>query len=411
MPRYVLPHLHFPHFKFQFDNSHNLHMLYGIRVLRELTNNLVFLFLPLYLFQTGPKMAIFSQFDLSDFQKGMILVGCHFILYRLSMLIAVIPVGKLIKRVVGFKNAFVISRLLAVVVFLLLSKSTAVYWLVFVAAFLDGIEGSFFWPNFYSIFGNNAKEKRVGEDLGLLQFMLQFVAMAAPAVGGLIAVFLGYDKLFLIGLVLSMLGVAFAVSMDPEKMTVEPKFSEFFSWLKESRFRRLSLTYMGKYMNESILTVWPLYVFLILQGVDKVGFLYSLSLFIAMIMSFFIGFYIDHNKSKKPFMVSGGVLSFLWFVRMQVVDLWGIAFVDVANRLVGSFHWLFYDSILIKRGSGKKVFPFFVYREIMISIGGIIIWSSFITVFMFSDDWKILFLLAALGTSTSLFISEKVKQD
>jgi MFS family permease len=410
MPRHILPHLHFPHFNFKFDNSHNLRMLYGIRVLRELTNNLVFFFLPLFLFQTGPKLAIFSQFDLSDFQKGMILVGTHFVIYRIAMGLSVLPVGKIIVRVIGFKNAFITSRLLAVLVFLLLKESTIIYPLIFLAAFVDGIEGSFFWPNFYSIFGNNAKKKRVGEDLGLLQFMLQFVAMAAPAIGGLITVFLGFEKLFLMGVLLSMLGVIFAVSMHPEKMTVEPKLTEFLSWLKERRFRRLALSYIGTYTHQSALALWPLYVFLIVQGADKVGYLYSFSLFISMILSFFIGFYIDHNKSKKPFMISGSLLSLLWFIRMQVIDIWGIAFVDITNRLIGSFHWLFYDSILIKRGSGKSVFPFFVYREIMVSIGGVITWLSFTAIFVFFGDWKILFLIAAIGTMTSMAISEKVKE-
>lgn len=410
MPRYVLPHLHFPHLNFKFDNTHNLHMLYGIRVLREVTNNLVFFFLPLFLFQLGPKIEFFSQFNLNDFQKGMIMVGVHFFLYRLAFLIFAIPVGKLIKRVLGFKNAFIVSRLLAVLVFLLLQKGTSLYWLVWLAAFLDGIEGSFFWPNFYSVFGTNTKNKRVGEDLGLLQFLLQFVAMAAPAFGGLIAVFMGYDMLFLFGVILSMFGVIFAVSMHPEKMTVEPKFSELWAWLKESRFRRLSATFIGRYIDQSVLALWPLYVFLILQGVEKVGYLYSLSLFLAMIMSFFIGFYVDHNKSKRPFMISGGLMSLLWFMRMQVVDIWGIAFVDVTNRLLGSFHWLFYDSIMIKRASGKRVFAFFVYREVITSIGGLITWVAFIALFIFSGNWKVLFLVAAIGTLTSLFISEKVKE-
>lgn len=410
MPRHILPHLHFPYFDFKFDNSHNLRMLYGIRVLRELTNNLVFFFLPLFLFQTGPKLAFFSQFDLTDFQKGMIFLGLYYALYRLSFALFVLPIGKFIVRVIGFKNAFITSRFIAVIVFLLFRESTVIYPLVFLAAAIDGIEGSFFWPNFYSIFGNNAKKKRIGEDLGLLQFMLQFVAMAAPAVGGLIAVFLGFEMLFLMGVVLSMVSVIFAVSMHSEKMTVEPKYKEFFSWLKESRFRRLSLSYIGAYAHQAVLALWPLYVFLIVQGIDKVGYLYSFSLFISMIMSFFIGFYIDHNKSKKPFIVSGGLLSILWFVRMQVIDIWGIAFVDITNRLIGSFHWLFYDSILIKRGSGKSVFPFFVYREVMISAGGVLTWLSFTVIFVISGDWKILFLIAAVGAMTSLVISEKVKQ-
>lgn len=407
MPRYILPHLHFPHFKFQIDNGHNLKMLYGIRVLRELINNLCFFFLPLYLFQLGPQFPWFDGTTLTDFQKGMILVGAHFLLYRLAMLISVMPIGKLVTTKIGFKNSFVISRILTVAVFVLLQASVTWPALALAAAFLDGIEGAFFWPLFYSVFGKNSRQKRVGEDLGFLQFLLHFVAMAAPAIGGVVAVFLGFDKLFLFGVILALVSVIFAVSMYSEKTGSKPSFKELWSWLKESRYRRLSLSYIGRYMNDSVLTVWPLYVFLILGGTEKVGYLYSISMFIAMVISFFIGFYIDHHQSKKPYFFSGGIMSLLWFLRGQVFDIWSIAFVDVANRLFSSFHWLFYDSLLIKRGSGNRIYPFFIYREVVMSLGAIVMWLFFLGLFMVATDWRVLFVVAAVGIALSLLMSEK----
>lgn len=410
MPRYILHHLHFPHFNFRIDNSHNLKMLYAIRVLRELINNLCFFFLPLYLFQLAPDFPLFAGTSFTDFQKGMILVGSHFLLFRLAMLVAVVPAGKLITSKIGFKNAFIISRILTVIVFLLLQASVHNPIFVWVAAFVDGIEGAFFWPLFYSIFGNNSKHRRVGEDLGFLQFLLHFVAMAAPAVGGVVAVFLGFDKLFMFGLLLAMVSVVFSVSMYEEKTGGRPSFAELWSWLKEGHYRRLSVTYIGRYMNDSVLMVWPLYVFLILGGVEKVGYLYSISMFIAMIASFFIGFYIDHHKSRKPFFLSGGILGAIWFLRSQVFDIWSIAFVDVANRLVSSFHWLFYDALMIKRGRGNRVYPFFVYREVVMSVGALVVWSFFIGLFLVANDWRVLFVTAAIGIALSLMMSEKAGQ-
>lgn len=407
MPRYILHHLHFPHFDFHIDNTHNLKMLYGIRVLRELINNLCFFFLPLYLFQLAPNFPLFAGTSFNDFQKGMILVGSHFLLFRLAMLTTVVPVGKLITTKIGFKNAFIISRVLTVCVFLLLQASVHNPILVLFAAFLDGVEGAFFWPLFYSIFGKNSKHRRVGEDLGFLQFLLHFVAMAAPAIGGVVAVFLGFDKLFLFGLVLALLSVVFSVSMYEEKTGGIPSFKELLSWLKESRYRRLSVTYIGRYINDSVLMIWPLYVFLILKGVEKVGYLYSISMFIAMIASFFIGVYIDHHRSRRPFLVSGGILSLIWFLRSQVFDIWSIAFVDVANRLVSSFHWLFYDALMIKRGRGNRVYPFFIYREVVMSAGALLVWLFFISLFLLVNDWRILFATAAVGIAMSLLMNEK----
>ena len=152
-------------------------------------------------------------------------------------------------------------------------------------------------------------------------------------------------------------------------------------------------------------------MFIFLGSVDKVGYLYTISLFIAMMFTFFVSVYIDHTKSRKPFLLSGGVLTALWLIRTQFLSILGIAIIDVVDRLTSNFHWLFYDMIMMKRGKGRNALSYFVYREIILNITSICFWSIFATFFVVGLGWDSLFLFAAIGVSLSVLMKDKESLD
>ena len=125
-----------------------------------------------------------------------------------------------------------------------------------------------------------------------------------------------------------------------------------------------------------------------------------------MVLTFFIGNYLNHVKSKKPFYFSGGALTLIWVARIQAVTVWGIALADMSERLVGNFHWLFYDFVAILGGKGKQAFSYFVYREMIISIGAVIFWLIFASIFMVSSNWIGVFLFAGVGVMLSLLVTD-----
>ena len=184
-------------------------------------------------------------------------------------------------------------------------------------------------------------------------------------------------------------------------------FKEFRGWLREKQFKKLTLSIAGRYINDAALFVWPLYVFIFLGSVDKVGYLYTISLFIAMMFTFFISVYIDHTKSRKPFFLSGGILSVLWLLRTQFLSILSIALIDVVERLTSNFHWLFFDMLLMKRGKGSNALSYFVYREIVLNVTAIAFWVIFAGFFMLNWGWNSLFLFAAVGVILSLLMKDR----
>jgi len=240
-----------------------------------------------------------------------------------------------------------------------------------------------------------------------LRFLLQLVAVISPAVAGLISLRLGFEVLFLVGLVGTLGGLIVVMMMDLKTDSVLPRWQEFLSWLKEKRYQRLVVSFAGRYISDTVIYLWPLYVFFLLKETSKVGYLYTLSLFLAMMVTMFTSFVIDKLKDRKAFDISGGLLSLTWLARTQVASVVGIALVDTVNQLISNFHWLYYDMILFKRGKGRKAHAYFVYYEVIMAVVGIIFWLIFMGIFLVMDQWHGLFVLGAIGVLMSLLIRDK----
>jgi MFS family permease len=410
MPNFRSYHLHLP--GFLLADSKQMNYLYGIRVLRDLVNKIALFFLPIFLYQMGSAQATFLNnaqgvVQLSTFQWGMVAVASYFLFFRFTVLCCVFPVAQLIKNK-GLARVLMYSLLAYIVLFSLLMGSTLYFWLIIPAAIVDGIQTALFWTPYHVLLGRGITKKAMGHGLGLIQFFVQLAAAVAPAIAGASIFFFGYSFIYLLSAVLVMLTIILSFHLENTRVVEQVSWEKMKRWLQRPLFRKLVVSFVGKYVNDATIVVWPLYVFLLIGAVDKVGYIYSISLFVAMILTLFIGSYIDHHKEKKLFFASGGILSALWVVRTAATTIWSIVFIDTIERLSSNFHWLFYDAKLFSGGKGSQSLSYFSFRELILSVAAIIFWSSFLLIFIFFESWNILFILAAVGVMLSLLVTDSI---
>ena len=404
MPRYRSYHLHLPHL--QVDHDKDLMVLYFMRIARDIVNQTTFFFMPIFLYKTGQLLLDGVSFISTPLEAGFLAIAGYYLIARLSMMVTGIPLGRW-SRSVGLQRAFLFSDLFRSLLFAIFFFVSFQPWLLLAAAVVDGLQANLFWNNYYTVLSRHAHKHNVGKDLGLLQTTLQIVSALAPAIGGLLAAVFGFSTLFLFALAASLFSIIIVFKLSVKVIHDQVSYKEFFKWLKEPRFERLALSFVGQYINDATLFLWPLYVFLVLGAVDKVGYLYTASLLMALVFSFLIGVYVDKHKSKKPFVASGGMLSLLWLARTQVATIWGIAAVDMVEKLTSSFHWLFFESTVLRRSKGNQVFSYFVYREVIRSATAVIFWLVVFGLFLFTSSWTAVFLLAAMAVLFSLLITDK----
>jgi MFS family permease len=396
-------HLHLPHLTF--DDSKNLRLLYGIRVIRDLVNKIAEFFLPVFLYLVGSTSEQLSFLPFNEFQRGMLTLSSYYLVLGIVSFFLVVPLGKVCKEI-GYQRSFLLSFLIRSLYFVSVFYVASDVRFLLVAVIFSAINMQLFWPGYHAILSRSASREKMGSDLGILRFLLQVVAVISPAISGVIAYRVGIEYLFLFGVVLMLFSGIFAIRMDEEKFRGEPSYKEFFNWLKESRFAQLSASFAGRYIYDISIYIWPLYIFLILGAIDVVGYLYTTSLFLAMSFTFFTSYYIDHSKSKRPFKISGGILSIITILRSQIVTPLSIVLVDTLDRMVSNVYSLFFDVAFMKRGQGSTADSFFIYREMVLWIASIIFWLLFGLFFLFFSGWQALYILAGIGVLVGLMVKD-----
>jgi len=382
--------------------------------MRELVNKLVMFFLPIYYFnlqlpiwdKINWSLRLNNQNTLTALQIGVFNIALLHLLNRLVAFISSIWVAKNTIKF-GTKHAFVMGQILYTLftAFLFLSQVNP-YW-IFLAVIIDGIQINYFWNSYYYSLSRNSDHHKMGSNLGIINFLLNIITMISPALGGLIIAGLGYGNLFLLGLVLIVIALIFAILMDNVKVRDKISWEEFSTWMMEPGFRRLGTTFVGRYFNDGMLQMWPLYIFILLGTSAKVGFLYSFSLLLAMLISYSVGAVIDKRKNRRPFVLSAGILSFFWVIRSFVVGFWSIVVVNTLDRITSSFHWLFFDRVWMVRGKGREGLSYFTYRQMITSVAAIVFWSLvFFLFYFFGEAWVSLFLVAAVGVLLTLLVKE-----
>lgn len=390
-----------------------MRVLYAVRLLHYWILKAGIFFLPVFLFQLGSGSfgselpSFLQRLASTEFQRGMLFVGGYFLLSRVPVALFSIPSVKFIQRV-GLGRSMVIGHLMYVLTFASLLAVEQVWWMAPIAALFDGLHILFFWVPYHVLVVKNARLQHLGQDLGLIQFFVQLISAIAPAVAGLAIVILGYNSLFLLAVTLLLIMTALTFQLESIQIKDVVSFQECWQWIQKRQFQQQAAAFVGRYFNDATLAVWPLFVFLFLGDVTRVGYLYTAALLFSMVVSLFFGSYIDHHKKKNFFYLSGGVITVMWIARSFVTQVWGLLFVDSFERLSSNFYALFYDKQFVAAAKRLQPLSHFTYREFFISIGAVLFWSLFILIFMSTESWTPLFLLAAFGVIVSMYISDRM---
>ncbi len=384
-----------------------LKLLGAQRIFRDLANKYAGFFMPIFLFELGRQTDLLAFLPLPAHQRGFLAIAFYFIIYGLMGAVMGIPLGRLMAKT-GYRRTLVLAHLMRMLFFssLYILGHEPSWMLFIVVALLDGFNSTIFWSGFWTLMSKESRRNRMGRNLGIVQLILQIVAVTSPAIAGAIASLAGITVLFLFGIIFTLMSLIAVLMMEREEVKYQVSLKEFRRWLSEKRYERLALALSGKFINDATVFIWPLYVFLLLGSIDKVGYLFTVSLFLAMLVVYFAGMHFDRSKSRWPFITSGGTISLVWLAKTQTLSVWGIAVADAIDRLATNIHDLYFQIAVLRRGKGSKAVAYFIYREVLANMARVIYWSLFAIFFLLYGEWKALFVVAALGALLSLLLRE-----
>lgn len=361
---------------------------------------------PVFLYQVAQTIPLLDT-GFSDLQKGMILICFYYLTQRIvSGIINFIQAALTLK--IGHHRSLLFGNLFKASWLICLTYVETNPWFVVLAAILAGFEIGFYWQSHHTLICRFSLEKEMGKSLAGFRFLGNFITMLSPFIGATIVSLFGFNYLFYISILLIFVAVGGVTQLELSSENDEVNLKEYLEWMSEKAFKRLALAQIGHYFYDISVLLWPLFVFLILTDIVKVGHIYTISLFFAMLISLFTGQLLDKKKRiKLPFLFSGGILSAITMLRILVVGPWDVVIVDSSNRMLANFYWLIHEKIWFTRGRGSQDFSYFVYREVNRSLGAIVFWALALSFFLFFRlDWTGLFALGSIGVLMSMLIKE-----
>ncbi len=372
---------------------------------RNIAGNLSGFYKPLFFYQAA-QMLNFWPADYTDLQKGMVAIGFYYLGQRVVSFIINFVQAQLTLKI-GHDRSLLLGNLFRTLWLLSLTYVDVSPWFLIIATVLAGIETGFFNQSYHTLICRLSLEEEMGKSLGASKFLGNFISMLTPFLGGVIISHFGFNYLFYSSILLILVSIGGLLKLEIPAEKDKVNLQEYLSWVKEKRYNRLMLSQMGRYFYDISLVLWPLFVFLIIDDVVRVGSIYTISLFFAMLTSLFTGHYLDKKKQPRlPFLVSGGILSTISMFRLLVTGAWDIIIIDCSNRILGDFYWLVHEKFIFIRGRGSQDFSYFVYREVNRSLAAVLFWSAAALFFVFKLDWLGLFALGSLGILMSMLAKQ-----
>lgn len=364
--------------KFVIDRD--LSELYISMVIRALAFSMIGIFVPLYLYK--------------ELSYNLVTIIKFYLIYSLIFGIFTLPSSNLVSKI-GIKKVILLSSPVYIIYLTLLYLLKQYSLLFFIVPIFLGLADALFWMAFHEDFANFSDKKRRGEEIGIWYTLSILAGVTGPLIGGIILTFFSFKLLFSIVMFLIL------SSSFPLFFSKDIKRKTNFSWnfLKHTNIKE-TISYIGVGAREMVSSIfWPIFIFIILGGYLKVGSLITIVGLITAIFSFIIGKLSDNTFKKRTLIKIGSIFhSISWFIRIFIKTQLPLIIITIFHDLSLITTELPFSAIVYNK-AGKKSGNYFVFREISLCIGRIIvlllIWitGSLLSSFVFAGIASLSYML------------------
>lgn len=395
----------FHHNIFFFQKS--LKELFWSSFLRYCATSFTLIFSSVFLFEIGQTFRFFPFGSLDSVERGITCVALFYMLMRILALILIFPLAQLSTRI-GHMWALVLANVFAIVKFISLIAATSNPLFLILAAVCLAVETDLYFPNFQTLFAVRSDAKKVGRDVGAFDFILKLLGGMLPVLSGILIVQLGYSVMFTVAIVFLIASNIPLLFLHAGKVQGYPTAKTAWKWITVPNFSSMIVTVLGRYLYDTAAVLWPLYILLAVETVDRVGFLISLGFFLSLLFSYFSGWLFDRGNIKFSLFVGGGAMSFAWIFRFSAINPTMIIGTETLDRIGGSLFFPTVDANLFRFEKQNTPFECEVYREYYMCIIAVFVWTLVLVVLSVTEIWNMLFIWAILGIGLCVWAGLKL---
>jgi hypothetical protein len=306
----------------------------------------------------------------------------------------IIPLGGKIAAHFGYAHSIFFSIPFQIIFWFTLLGAEKNITLLVIAALSLAIQKTLYWPALHASLARFSGKQQRGREFSVMYAIMNLMQIIGPMLGGFLSAVLGIEAIFVIA---SVIYFCSAIPLLWSKENFVPKPYRFHDTVALYKtFPTKFFGYFGFGEELLVLTIWPIFIYLILTNYQDTGALVTVSTLIATGLALYIGFYTD-NHSKRSLLRSGNVIYILtWLARLPVVSPFATFITDALSRTTKSLVFIPTSTLTYERAEQTHILPYVVGFEQMLAIGKLLAALIGMIVFTATGSFSDLFILAAI---------------
>ncbi len=371
-------HFHLPHY-FSSKIRAEIEHLYAAVAIGNLAQAIITLFEPIFLYQVV---------GLSITEVLMFTAGVY------AAYALLIPFGGKIAAQFGYAHSIFFSIPFQIIFWFLILGSENNVILLVPAAICLAIQKTLYWPALHASMARFSDKEQRGREFSFMYAIMNLMQIIGPMLGGFLSAIFGIEVLFIIASIIYFCSTV-PILWAREKFVYKPyRFHDTFNLYKKYPLQFLG--YFGFGEELLVLTVWPIFIYLILNNYQDTGTLVTVATLVATGLALYIGFYTDKH-SKLALLRTGTVIYALtWLVRIPVISPFAAFITDALSRTTKSLVFIPASAITYDNASETHILPYVIGFEQMLAIGKMLAALVGIAVFLATGSFIALFIVAAI---------------
>lgn len=373
-----IENFHLPHY-FASKVRKEIEHLYASVAIGNLAQAIITLFEPIFLYHvvglSVPEVLLFA--------------AAVYAMYAL-----IIPFGGKISARIGYAHAIFLSIPFQVIFWFLILYSENNIALLVPAALSLAIQKALYWPAMHASLSRFSNGKQRGREFSLMYAIMNLMQIIGPMLGGFLSTIFGIESVFVIAAIIYFCS-GIPVLWTNEVFVPKPyKFHDTIALYKKYPLKFLG--YFGFGEELLVLTIWPIFIFIIIANYQDTGTLVTVATLVATGLALYIGFYTDKH-SKESLLRAGTVIYVLtWLVRIPVISPFATFITDALSRTTKSLVFIPVSAVTYERAEKTHIMPYIIGFEQMLAIGKMLAALVGIAVFAATGSFVILFIVAAI---------------
>lgn len=371
---------------FSYRLNREVEEVYWHTLLNNLALSMVFIFEPIYLYTLGYSLVQIMWFYVQVY----------------AWYIALVSFGAKFAGRYGYKRAIFVSNLFYIVYWLVLFSVKAHPALFFVAPTFFALQKSWFWPAYNADIALSALKVQEGREVGVLFTLVQVGFVIGPIFGGIISHTLGFFPLFVAASVLLLFSV-YPLFRSADIHT-RHKFRFRNLWAIFKSLPQNFFGYWGYAEDLMVMSLWPVYVFLILPNIFGVGLVTTIATVVGTVLMLYIGRITDKFDKRKLIQITSVVYGITWLFRFLAKGVSSVLTMDSVHKAGKDITSVPMVALTYERAGSKGpdyAIAYSVFYEFSLSVGKIV--TALLAIWMLSAGFGIYLVFALTGLMTLMY--------